>query len=453
MAVSNDTGRAAGAPEALNDQSVPGLPARKLAAVVIDEVLKARTALDETFERLAPEYGLDSADAGLARAIAITAFRRLGTIQHAINARLERGSPRNSGMFEPIVVAAAAQILFLEVPDHAAVDLAIRHLHEDRRSARYVSLGNALLRRLAREREAVLAEALDPFVDTPEWLAEGWIEAYGEETAAAIATSHREEPPLDITVKADAEAWAEKLDAVLLPTGSLRLRERHAITGLPGFDEGAWWVQDAAAALPVRLLAPRSGERIADLCAAPGGKTAQLAAAGAIVTAVDRSGPRLRRLRANLERLGLTAEVVAKDAATWEAELFDAVLLDAPCSATGTIRRHPDVAWTKSEGDRDKLGQLQARLLEAAARLTKSGGRLVYCTCSLEPEEGEMQVEAFLAANPDFRRQPIEPSEVGGLAEAINAQGDLRTLPSQLPGGTPRLSGWAGFYATRLIRL
>ena len=433
--------------------TAPGLPARKLAAAVIDEVLRAKLALDDTHERLAPSYGLDAADAALARAITITAFRRLGTIQEAINARLERGSPRNSGLFEPIMVAAAAQILFLDVPDHAAVDLAIRHLHEDTRSSRYVSLGNALLRRLAREREAILAEAVDPFLDTPEWLTESWMESYGEETAAAIAQSHRDEPPLDISVKDDAPGWAEKLDGLLLPTGSIRLRERQGISSLPGFDEGAWWVQDAAAALPVRLLAAQPGERIADLCAAPGGKTAQLAALGAQVTAVDRSGPRLRRLRANLERLGLTAEIVTKDATLWETEAFDAVLLDAPCSATGTIRRHPDVAWTKSAEDLDKLVALQARLLEAAARLTRPGGRLVYCTCSLEPQEGEEQIEAFLAAHPDFARKPIEPAEIGGLSEAIDRNGDLRTLPHQLRNETPRLSGWSGFYASRLIRL
>jgi len=433
--------------------AAPGLPARKLAAAVIDEVLRARLALDDTHERLAPSFGLDAADSALARAIAITAFRRLGTIQEAINARLERGSPRNSGPFEPIMVAAAAQILFLDVPDHAAVDLAIRHLHEDARSSRYVSLGNALLRRLVREREAILAESVDPFLDTPEWLTESWMESYGEDTAAAIALSHRDEPALDISVKDDPAGWAEKLDGLLLPTGSIRLRERQAITALPGFDEGAWWVQDAAAALPVRLLAPKPGERIADLCAAPGGKTAQLAALGAQVTAVDRSGPRLRRLRANLERLGLEAEIVTKDATLWEAEPFDAVLLDAPCSATGTIRRHPDVAWTKSPEDRDKLVDLQARLLEAAARLTRPGGRLLYCTCSLEPQEGEAQIEAFLAAHADFARQPIEPAEIGGLAEAIDGNGDLRTLPHQLRNETPRLSGWSGFYASRLIRL
>ncbi len=432
----------------------PGLPARRLAASVIDEVLRARVALDETLERMLPAAGLEPADAALARAIAITAFRRLGTIQHAIDERLDRGSPRNSGPFEPILTAAAAQILFLDVPDHAAVDIAIRQLHEDARSSRYVSLGNALLRRLAREREAVLAEVqADPFRDVPEWLADSWSAAYGEEAARAIALSHREEPPLDISVKADAAEWAQKLDGVLLPTGSIRLRSRQSITDLPGFAEGAWWVQDAAAALPVRLIAPAPGERIADLCAAPGGKTAQLAAAGASVTALDRSAPRLKRLKANLARLGLEAQIVTADAASWQADPFDAVLLDAPCSATGTIRRHPDVAWTKSEEDRDRLGALQARLLDGAAALVKPGGRLVYCTCSLEPQEGEAQIEAFLARHPQFRRAPVSAHEIGDLAFAVDARGDIRTLPHQLSGETPRLSGWAGFYASRLIRL
>ena len=451
QAKSGGAGPAAG--EEIQRSDAPGLPARRLATRLIDEVLKARLALDETFERVAPEYRLDAADAGLARAIAITAFRRLGTIQYAMNQRLERGSPRNSGLFEPILVAAAAQILFLDVPDHAAVDLAIRQLHEDPKAARYVSLGNALLRRLARERDAVLAEAADPFLDTPDWLADSWRDEHGESVAAAIALSHRDEPPLDLSVKQEPELWAARLDGLLLPTGSVRLRERESITSLPGFAEGAWWVQDAAAALPVRLLAPRPGERVADLCAAPGGKTAQIAASGADVTAVDRSGPRLRRLRANLERLGLAADIVTADAASWQAEPFDAVLLDAPCSATGTIRRHPDVAWTKLPEDRDKLVALQARLLDAAARLTRPGGRLVYCTCSLEREEGEAQIEAFLGRHPEFRRQPVTQDEIGGLAEAIDPQGDLRTLPHQLRFESPRLSGWAGFYASRLIRL
>lgn len=429
----------------------PGLAARRLAATLIDEVLRAGTALDETFERMAGVSRLEPADAGLARAIATVAFRRLGTIRAVIDARLERGSPRKSGPFEPIMVAAAAQLLFLDVPDHAAVDLAIRQLHEDARSSRYTSLANAVLRRLAREREAILAD-LDPLTDTPDWLRESWIETYGADVAKAIATAHAEEPPLDLTVKSGPAGWAEKLDGIVLPTGSVRLRGREAVTGLPGFAEGEWWVQDAAAALPAQLLNVQPGERVADLCAAPGGKTVQLAQAGAQVVAVDRSGPRLRRLKANLERLGLSAEVVTADAATFDAEPFDAVLLDAPCSATGTIRRHPDVAWTKRPEDVDKLAALQARLLDQAARLTKPGGRLIYCTCSLERAEGEAQIEAFLARNDGFTRDPIKPDEIGGQAEALTPQGDLRTLPHQLAGETPRLSGWAGFYACRLIR-
>lgn len=431
---------------------VPGLAARRLAAALIDEVLRAGTALDETFERMAQTAGLEPADAGLARAIATVAFRRLGTIRNVIDARLERGSPRKSGPFEPIMVAAAAQLLFLDVPDHAAVDLAIRQLHEDARSARYTSLANAVLRRLAREREAILA-GLDPLADTPDWLRESWTNTYGLDVAAALAAAHAEEPPLDLTVKSDPTGWAEKLDGIVLPTGSVRLRGREAVTGLPGFTEGKWWVQDAAAALPARLLNARPGERVADLCAAPGGKTVQLAQAGAEVTAVDRSGPRLRRLKANLERLGLQAEIVTADAAAFEAQPFDAVLLDAPCSATGTIRRHPDVAWTKRPEDVAKLAALQARLLDHAARLTRPGGRLIYCTCSLEREEGETQVEAFLARTPGFARDPIKSVEIGGQAEALTPQGELRTLPHQLIGETPRLSGWAGFYACRLIRL
>lgn len=430
---------------------VPGLAARRLAATLIDEVLRAGTALDETFERMAQDAGLEPADAGLARAIATVAFRRLGTIRTVIDARLERGSPRKSGPFEPIMVAAAAQLLFLDVPDHAAVDLAIRQLHEDARSARYTSLANAVLRRLAREREAILA-GLDPLADTPDWLRESWTNTYGPDVATAIAAAHAEEPPLDLTVKSDPAGWAAKLDGVVLPTGSVRLRGREAVTGLPGFVEGEWWVQDAAAALPAQLLNVRRGERVADLCAAPGGKTVQLAQAGAEVVAVDRSGPRLRRLKANLERLGLKAEVVTADVAAYEAEPFDAVLLDAPCSATGTIRRHPDVAWTKRPEDVEKLAALQARLLDRAAELTRPGGRLIYCTCSLERDEGEAQIEAFLARNAGFVRDPITPEEIGGQVEALTPLGELRTLPHQLAGETPRLSGWAGFYACRLIR-
>lgn len=279
-----------------------------------------------------------------------------------------------------------------------------------------------------------------------------WIKAYGEETARAIAAAHARGAGLDLTLRPGA-ALPDGLDGRRLPSGlSLRLDDaRTLVPDLPGFADGAWWVQDAAAALPAHLLAVRPGERVADLCAAPGGKTAQLAASGATVLAVDRSAPRLRRLEANLARLGLSAEVRAVDALTLpEDQPFDAVLLDAPCSATGTVRRHPDVAWSKRESDLPRLTALQARLFDKAARLTRPGGRLVYCTCSLEPAEGEVQAETFLKRHPGFVRRPITPEEVGDPA-LVTPSGDLRTLPSHWPD--EGRGGLDGFYAVRLERL
>jgi 16S rRNA (cytosine967-C5)-methyltransferase len=223
---------------------------------------------------------------------------------------------------------------------------------------------------------------------------------------------------------------------------------------LPGFTEGQWWVQDAAAALPARLFGDISGKRIVDLCAAPGGKTAQLALAGAEVTAVDRSPARMSRLRDNLARLSLQAEDVVTDAAEWTGRdgSFDGVLVDAPCTSTGTIRRHPDVAWLRQEADIAALATLQKRLLHKAVALLKPGGTLVYCTCSLEPEEGEQAVAALLASESAVRRAPVEAGEVAGLHEIITADGDLRTLPCHLPHEDPRLGGLDGFYAARLVK-
>jgi 16S rRNA (cytosine967-C5)-methyltransferase len=238
----------------------------------------------------------------------------------------------------------------------------------------------------------------------------------------------------------------------VLPTGSVRLVPHGPVSALPGFADGAWWVQDAAAALPARLLGDVCGKRVVDLCAAPGGKAAQLAAAGASITAVDRSAPRLARLRENFARLDLAAEMVVADAAQFEAEPFDAVLLDAPCSATGTIRRHPDISWLKTESDVRKLAEVQQRLLERAVALTRPGGLLVYCTCSLEPEEGEQAVARLLAGAP-VQRRPITAGEMSGRGELLNADGDLRTLPCHFPDPDSRMAGLDGFYAARLERL
>jgi len=288
----------------------------------------------------------------------------------------------------------------------------------------------------------------------PPWLLARWSAHYGETTAREMALALGHEPSLDLTVKSDAAQWASRLHGEVLPTGSVRTVLHGAVTMLPGFTEGQWWVQDAAAALPVRLFGDIAGKSVADLCAAPGGKTAQLAQAGARVTALDRSPARVARLRENLNRLSLQAETVVADAVEWTGPVdgFDGVLIDAPCTSTGTIRRHPDVAWLRQESDIAAMTVLQQRLLKKSVSLLKSGGTLVYCTCSLEPEEGEQAVAALLAAEPALRRVPIEASEVSGLSEIITAEGDLRTLPSHLPHADPKLGGLDGFYAARLVK-
>jgi 16S rRNA (cytosine967-C5)-methyltransferase len=430
---------------------VQGLAARALAVEAVDRVLADGAPLEEAFEGSRPgSRGLEPRDMALARMIAGTAMRRYGSIGLVLDQLMSRGLPRKSGPLEAILVTAAAQILYLDVPDHAAVDLAVRLARRDDRAQAFSGLANAVLRRLSAEKAERLS-ALPVDSDTPAWLAERWRAAYGPQ-AAAIMAAQRREPGLDLTVRLDPAHWAERLGGRVLPTGTVRLAGQGAVAALPGYEDGAWWVQDAAAALPARLLGDVAGHRVVDLCAAPGGKTAQLAAAGALVTAVDRAPARLDRLRQNLERLELSADLVAADALAFEAAPFDAVLLDAPCSATGTIRRHPDVAWSKTRADLGALAELQRRLLVRAGNLVREGGLLVYCTCSLEPEEGEALIAAFLGDHPAFERLPVTPQEIGGLAEAVTAAGDLRTLPSMLPDPDPAMAGLDGFFAARLRR-
>jgi 16S rRNA (cytosine967-C5)-methyltransferase len=432
----------------------PGLAARVAAARAIAEAVTASRSLDE---RLAPDPsqakgGLDARDRALARSIATVALRRLGTIRKALARRLEKGMPKRGGPLEWTLVAAAAQILFLDIPDHAAVDLAVKATRAEPSSAPFAALANAVLRALARDREDILASS-DPLEDdTPAWLAQRWRSAYGESAAGAIALAHRSEPTLDLSVKSDPAGWAEKLGGLALPTGSVRLDTHAPVAELEGYGDGEWWVQDAAAALPARLLRPASGMRIVDLCAAPGGKAAELAWAGADLTAVDRSAERLKLLAANFARLSLRSQVVVADALAFDAPPFDAVLLDAPCSATGTIRRHPDVAWIKRPGDLAPLVKLQTALIDKAIALARPGGLIVYCVCSLEPEESEAQIAAVLRRNPDVRRLAIAAEEIGGLAECVTPSGDLRTLPCHLWGDNPRRSGLDGFFAARLLK-
>jgi 16S rRNA (cytosine967-C5)-methyltransferase len=429
----------------------PGFAARRIAADIIDGVLRRRRPLDEQLE-MSDLAALPERDRALVRALVATVLRRLGTLRHLLAEQLKRGLPKEAPRVESALLLGAAQILFLDVPDHASVDLSVRLVQADRPASRYSGLVNAVLRRLSRDGKSRLSTLDAVALDTPEWLMQRWSAHFGDATARAIAAANAQEPALDLTVKDDPETWATALNGRVLSTGAVRTITHGPISQLPGFAEGAWWVQDAAAALPARLLGDLRGKTVADLCAAPGGKTAQLVLAGGTVIAVDRSEPRLKRLRENLARLNLQAETVVADATAWSGGPFDAVLIDAPCSSTGTIRRHPDIPWLKSAEDLAKLTALQARLLDRAAALVKPGGTLVYCTCSLEPEEGEQAVAALLGRDPNWRRRPIMPAEIGELPDLLTPEGDLRTLPCHFADPDPRMAGLDGFYAARLER-
>ncbi len=411
----------------------PGSPARTVAARLLGGVLDRKQPLDALLDAERTYRELPDRDRRLARAIVSTTLRHHGEIWALLDRLIEKKPPRSRDFFH-ILETAVAQILFMEVADHAAVSIAIDQVSADPKARHLKGLANAVLRRIARERDALLAYIDSARLDAPEWLWDRWCATYGEDTARGIAAAHLTEPPLDITVKNDAAGWAEKLGGVVTATGSVRIADAGPIEALPGFTDGAWWVQDAAAALPARLLGDVTGKRVADLCAAPGGKTAQLSSAGARVTALDISANRLKRLSANLDRLKLKAETVAADVFAWTPpEPFDAILLDAPCSSTGTIRRHPDIAWLKQPGDIAALATIQARMIDSAASMLKPGGTLVFCTCSLEPEEGEGQLSGAAERN-GLTVEPVRADEIGGWKPAITPAGTLRTLPSHDAG-------------------
>jgi len=436
---------------------VPGLAARRIAADILDGVLHKHRTLDDQLDGAGAHPALKTLadrDRALMRRLVATILRRLGTLGHLLSRLLDRGIPTDAPRAQSALLIGVAQILWMDVPDHAAVDLSVRLVQSDRRAAKYAGLVNAVLRRCAREGAGIVDEVKAETLDIPPWLLKRWTAHYGEATAKAMAHAILHEPSLDLTVKSDPAQWATRLHGEQLPTGTVRTLLQGSVTMLPGFSEGAWWVQDAAAALPARLFGDIKGKTIVDFCAAPGGKTAQLAHAGARVIALDRSPARVARLKDNMTRLSLEAEAIVVDATEWQGDngTFDGILIDAPCTSTGTIRRHPDVAWLRQEADIAALGALQKRLMQKAAGLLKPGGTLVYCTCSLEPEEGEAAVSALLSAESGLKRMPIAPEEVAGLAEIINPQGELRTLPSHLAHADPRLGGLDGFYAARLVK-
>jgi 16S rRNA (cytosine967-C5)-methyltransferase len=421
-----------------------GLPARKAALDVLSQVLRKRRPLDAALETI-PE--LPPRDAGFARALAGETLRRFGQLDALIRTFVPKAPPpHKAGPALEILLMGACELLFLDVASHAAVDAANRLAQGDEKARHFKPLINAVLRRVSREGAGAIA-AQDARINVPDWLWGKWCEAYGDDVARAIAAAHLTPAPLDIVLK-DA-ARNPFGDAPFVFDDVVQLREQGRIEALPEFSEGAWWVQDIAATLPARLLGDVRGQGMIDLCAAPGGKTAQLVARGAHVTAVEREADRAARLRENLVRLQMTAEVIESDARDWRPDVpAPFVLLDAPCSATGTIRRHPDLPWIKGAADVNLCAGEAEELLHAAAAMTAIGGTLVFAVCSLEPEEGAEQVALFLERREDFVRVPVTADEIGGHAEWI-ADGDLRTLPCHLSAE----GGMDGFYAARLRKL
>ena len=435
----------------------PGLAVRRVAADVVEGVLNRHRALDEMLEgsdaraATAALAALDDRDRGLTRAIVAVVLRRLGTLRHLLGSFLEEGLPAQAPRVEIALLIGAAQILFLEVPDHAAVDLAVRLAREDRMALHFAGLINAVLRRIAREGKERIAALDAPVLDTPPWLMARWIKTYGEATAHAIAAANGREPALDLTVKSDAEAWAAKLDGRVLPTGSVRTIVHGAVTALPGFDEGAWWVQDAAASIPARFSATSQA------CASPICAPRPAARRRSLLLPAPKSRRSIARRRGSSGCRKISPACRSKP--SWSAPMSRRGLRSNHSTPSCSMRRArrpapsaaiPTCRGSSAQPTSPSLAALQRRLLDHAITLTKPGGTLVYCTCSLEPEEGTDIVADLLAREQSVRRVPIAAAEVFGEADFINADGDLRTLPCHFTDADSRFAGVDGFYAARL---
>lgn len=422
-----------------------GLAVRRSAVKILGRVFRQQQMLDEAFRAEAKD--LTPQDAGFLKALVTTVLRRRGQIDAALAPFL----PRKPEKIKPpqlldILRLGAAQILCMDgTAAHAAVDLAVEAAAKNRKTSAAKNMVNAVLRRMLRENVVLPPDAS---LNIPPWLFKIWEADYGRETALRIADTALREPVLDITVKnmQERQKWAESLGGIVLPTGSLRCADAGGRIGdMSGFAEGAWWVQDAAAALPVQILAQGAdlrGRHVVDLCAAPGGKTLQLAAMGASVTAVDKSAARLSLLEENLKRTGLEKKVtlVEADVTQWQPETpSDFVLLDAPCSATGTLRRHPDLLYLKREGDIAALAALQRAARQNAAQMLNAGGRLVYAVCSLQKAEGE--------AHPP--PENLLPEPVKDFVFEAESDGNIRSFPFSDPGAA---GGMDGFFIARFRR-
>lgn len=379
----------------------------------------------------------DPRDVALCNRLVTVALRRQGHLNQIISQLLQKGVPPRSGLFEPLLRIGLSELLFMEgQAAHSALNLAVEILKRDRRGGRFDRLLNGALRQA--QREADRFRALDPSLLIPEWLQTNWRESFGPGVVPAAAEALLEGPALDLTLKRDDASLITALGGQQVLGSSVRIGDRdRAVADLPGYSSGDWWVQDAAAAMPARLITGERGGRVLDMCAAPGGKTAQLCAAGFRVTALDRDGKRLQRVGENLRRLGFEAELVEGDARAFDpGHKFDAILIDAPCTATGTLRRHPEVIWHRTHKDVAQMVSLQRQMISQAVTLLAGGGQLVFCTCSLQAEEGEEQARWISSQFAQLKPEPVRPEQVGGWADSISPQGWFRTHPGlTLPNG------------------
>ncbi|HWU16123.1 MAG TPA: RsmB/NOP family class I SAM-dependent RNA methyltransferase [Devosia sp.] len=423
-----------------------GLKLRLVAAQRLKSVLAG--------DNFAPLHAADLADGrdrALANRLITTALRRQGQLNFIIHALLDKGMPGKSGTFEAILRLSLAQLVFLpDLGAHSALFLAVEATKRDPKARHLSGLMNAVLRS-AQANSAKFGMLSDDLL-IPDTFGDTWLEAYGEAAIDGFSDALLAGAPLDLTLKDNDPELIEALGAQPVMADSVRIDQRdRPVEALPGYAEGQWWVQDAASAIPARLLALEPGARVLDLCAAPGGKTAQLLKAGYAVTALDSDANRMERLRGNLARLDYTAETIVGDAGTFAPNsLYSGVLLDAPCSATGTFRRHPEVIWHRSVGDVAGRVRLQRALLTNAFRCLDINGTLLYCVCSLEPAEGEAQVDWALDSLPGLELFPVTPAEMAGLEQAVTEKGLVRTHPGMNPGGLA--GGMDGFFVARFRR-
>ncbi len=421
--------------------------ARMVAAKAVHAVLTQGQPLETALSSQAAFDRLDSRDRAFARLMVATVFRRMGQIDHVLKQFLKRPAP---AFPMALLRIGAAQLMFLKTPAHAAVGETVMLAKRSGKTRGFAGLINAVLRRTA-EQGAALAAQLPPKSNIPAWIYNSWEKAYGRSQAQRMAAMLIKDPPLDLNVKSTPEIWAEQLSGQALFAHTVRLDQASNVPDLAGFSQGEWWVQDLAATLPVLSMGDIKGKQVLDMCAAPGGKTLQLATQGAQVTALDKSETRMARVRDNLERTGLKARLIVTDALTWQADTdFDIILIDAPCSATGTYRRHPDVLYNKNPKMVQALQKIQRQLLNHAATQLKPGGEIVYCTCSLQPDEGEAQIKRFLSQNPNFTIASPECSSAGLIADVIKPTPDgyIRALPHFIS----EKGGMDGFFSVRLMK-